>query len=113
MRVLVCGGRNFGDRHAVYSALDEIDTTKGISCIIEGDARGADRMGKDWARSRNIPLETYPADWDKHGKAAGHIRNRQMLVEGKPDLVLAFQGGVGTDNMVTQAVNAGVEVERR
>jgi UDP-N-acetylmuramoylalanine-D-glutamate ligase len=57
-----------------------------------------------------IPVETYEADWDTHGKAAGPIRNKRMLDEGKPDLVVAFPGGRGTANMISQARKAGVEV---
>jgi hypothetical protein len=52
----------------------------------------------------------FPADWEKYGKAAGPIRNQQILVEGKPDLVVAFQGGRGTANMVSRAQQAGVPV---
>ncbi len=40
-----------------------------------------------------IPVMTFPADREKHGRAAGPIRNKQMLEEGKPDLVAAFPGG--------------------
>ena len=53
----------------------------------------------------------YPANWKKHGRAAGPIRNKQMLEEAKPDLVIAFPGGAGTANMVKQAREAGVKVE--
>jgi len=53
----------------------------------------------------------FPADWSRHGKSAGPIRNRQMLIEGRPDIVVAFPGGKGTANMIKQAVEAGVKVE--
>lgn len=59
-----------------------------------------------------VPVRVFKADWDKHGKAAGPIRNQQMLDEGKPDLVLAFAGGKGTDDMCRRARAAGVEVRR-
>ena len=52
----------------------------------------------------------FPAEWKKHGKAAGPIRNRKMLQDGKPDLVLAFPGGRGTANMVELATDAGIRV---
>lgn len=78
--------------------------------IITGAARGADRFGGDWAAIEHCLLEEFPAAWEHHGRAAGPIRNRQMLKEGKPDLVIAFPGGNGTANMVKQARQAGVEV---
>jgi hypothetical protein len=81
-----------------------------VSVVIEGESRGADKLAALWASRRSIPLEPYPADWDRWGMAAGPKRNRQMLIEGKPDLVVAFPGGDGTADMVRQARKAGVRV---
>lgn len=67
-------------------------------------------MAEEWALLRGIEVEAYAAQWSVHGRAAGAIRNRQMLEEGKPDLVVAFRGGSGTRNMVEQAVKANVQV---
>ena len=82
--------------------------------IIEGDARGADRMAGEIAKELKIPLEVYPADWNQYGKAAGPIRNTQMLKEGKPDKVLAFHDDIdsskGTAHMVKIALKAGIPV---
>lgn len=111
MRVLVCGGRNFNDPLTLGSWLGGINKNHGpISLLIEGGARGADLMAREFAKWQNIPTKTFPADWDRHGKAAGHIRNKQMLDEGKPDLVVAFEGGRGTANMIEQARAAGIKV---
>ena len=49
MRVLVCGGRDFADSALLYGVLDELNRTKTIICVIEGDARGADRLAGQWA----------------------------------------------------------------
>lgn len=115
MRVLVCGGRDYSDYDTVCKTLDEIINlpfeeayTKVV--IIHGMARGADALADKYAVNRYIPVESYPADWEKHGRAAGHVRNKQMLDEGKPDLVIAFPGGKGTANMVEQAQKAGIKV---
>lgn len=67
-------------------------------------------MAGAWAENNKVPQLCYLADWKTHGLNAGPIRNKQMLDEGKPDLVLAFPGGRGTANMVTQARKAGVRV---
>jgi hypothetical protein len=82
--------------------------------VIAGGARGADTLAVQEARARKppIPVRVYPADWRRHGKAAGPIRNQQMLDEGAPDLVLAFPGGGGTADMVRRARRAGLEVVR-
>lgn len=81
--------------------------------IIEGGANGADFLGKVWAKWMLVPVEEFPADWNKHGKAAGPIRNKQMLDEGKPDLVIAFlaKDSRGTKNMIDQATKAGIPVK--
>lgn len=108
MRVLVCGGRNYRDPKAVYEALNALD---GVTSIIEGGAQGADCFAAEWADKTGTPHMQFNADWKTHGRAAGPIRNRQMLDEGKPDLVLAFPGGRGTANMIMQAQAAGVRVK--
>lgn len=110
MRLLVCGGRNFDDVTYAYAVLDRLHRLSTIDVVIEGDARGADRIAGDWARKRGVQNLKFPADWDKHGKAAGFIRNQQMIVDGKPDLVFAFPGGRGTADMVRRARIARIPV---
>lgn len=70
-------------------------------------------MGGRYAEERGIPVRAFPADWTTHGKAAGPIRNSQMLKDGQPDLVVAFLGpnSRGTANMISQAEKAGVPVK--
>jgi len=112
VRVLICGGREFQGRLYLKRVLDGLDGEIGIGTVIHGAARGADSLAGEWAKWSGKKVEEYPADWRAHGKAAGMIRNRQMLTEGKPDLVVAFPGGRGTDGMIRLAEQAGVEVRR-
>jgi YspA, cpYpsA-related SLOG family len=111
MRVLVCGGRDYGrtvaERNALYEAISALRPT----AIIHGGASGADSVADAWGMAY-LPAEThiYAADWAKHGRAAGPIRNQQMIDEGKPDVVLAAPGGRGTADMVRRAKDAGIEV---
>jgi len=109
-RVLVCGGRDYFDRDKVYEILSEIYTECIIDVIISGHAKGADSLGEEYAKYFNIPVEIYPANWKRYGKSAGYKRNQQMLDEGKPDLVVAFPGGTGTDMMCYIAERGGVNV---
>lgn len=106
MRVLVCGGRDFDDMDCVQCHLDG----QPISLIIHGGARGADKLASDYAFMMGIEEKCFPADWKRHGKAAGPIRNQQMMDEGRPDLVVAFPGGVGTADMVWRAKSAKIPV---
>ena len=107
-KVLVTGGREFTQRTEMFQVLDK--WAPRIGSVISGMSRGADQVAAQWARSRNVDLQPYPAQWDRHGKSAGYRRNEQMLKEAKPDVVLAFTGGVGTDHMKSIALIAGVKV---
>ena len=104
--VLVCGGRNFNGWTAMQRALDRISP----DIIIHGAAGGADSMAGRYAQENNIPCRDFPAEWRRYGKSAGYRRNQQMLDEGKPDLVVAFPGGRGTQNMVEISRQQGFEV---
>lgn len=117
MRVLVCGGRDFTDYHAVRQVLDDLwEHEAGRHLVvIHGAARGADKLAQRWAQLL-WPHEgeemAFPADWKRYGKGAGVIRNQQMLDEGKPDLVIAFPGGKGTADLVRRAEVFGIPVRR-
>lgn len=100
LRVIVCGGRDYTDRQRIFGLLDK--NLAKIGEIIHGGARGADSIAGAWAISRKVKESVFPADWEKFGKKAGYLRNLQMI-EQKPDLVVAFPGGVGTKMMMQMA----------
>jgi predicted polyphosphate/ATP-dependent NAD kinase len=123
MRLLVCGGRDY-DKADVFNHLERFaygdveelmrfrhGRTK-LTTLIHGGARGADEGAAMWGKSEGLRVLAFPADWKKHGKAAGPIRNRKMIEEGKPDAVIAFAGGRGTANMVALAEASGIPVLR-
>jgi predicted Rossmann-fold nucleotide-binding protein len=112
MRVLVCGGRDYADHDWLFKELDALRVSRGVTVVISGCAPGADTIGIEWAVARKVEIVRFPADWQKHGRAAGPIRNQRMLNEGRPDLVVAFPGGRGTADMVKRAIAAGVETIR-
>ena len=110
VKVLVCGGRDYDDREDFFWHMTHTFDGWRECTIISGCARGADSLAIDFADTYNLECLKFPADWDKHGRGAGPIRNQQMLDEGKPDLVVAFPGGRGTANMVARSKKAGIEV---
>lgn len=120
MRVLICGGRDYPrseawnwlerNLHDYLAEATGCHASVTITAIIHGGARGADEGAADWAKSEYIPVIAFPADWKRDGKAAGPIRNRKMLTEGKPDIVVALPGGKGTADMVRQSRSAGLPV---
>lgn len=115
--MLVCGGRDYADKRAVYHTLDRIALEHPIGCIISGCATGADTLALDWAyddvHHPTVAVDRYRADWRTHGRSAGPIRNQRMIDEGKPDLVVAFAGGRGTADMIRRAEAAGIRVIRQ
>jgi hypothetical protein len=118
LRVLVCGGRDYRDVDAVFNRLDalaEVNAENPLGAvdltIIHGGATGADMIADDWAVANWARIVEFKANWKKHDKSAGPIRNTLMLDEGRPDLVLAFPGGDGTADMVRKARKAGVPVQ--
>lgn len=139
--ILICGGRDYDDDLLFYNNLwaifDEREwggepLADGTLAphnvnIIAGDARGADAMAAEFAKTGITgEFKRYKANWDdlsqpdavikyhKNGKPydakAGNRRNQRMLDEGQPDLVIAFPGGRGTADMVWRAKKAGIEV---
>jgi hypothetical protein len=110
MRVLVCGGRDYADRARVFDCLGFFLAHGNLQVLIHGAAHGADTLARQWADFYRVPCLPFPADWARDGRAAGPIRNRRMLVQGRPDLVIAFPGGPGTRDMTTIAHRAGLTV---
>jgi len=112
MRVIVCGGRELANVAYVWTHLDRLHAEKPFTHFMQGGARGADKLAREWATTKpEIEMYVCKADWDKNGKAAGPMRNARML-EWKPDLVVAFPGGRGTANMIKQATAAGVPAKQ-
>lgn len=119
MRVLICGSRTYDESYArfsmIYTILDGLRTGNGVVTIIQGCAKGADSQAAKWAEELGLDVESYPANWVKYNQGAGHIRNQQMLDEGKPDLVIAFvdkplRYSHGTSNMVGRARQAKIPI---
>ena len=78
--------------------------------IVSGHASGADSLGEKFAADHNLQCELYPADWDKHGKAAGPIRKAEMAEVA--DALIAFWDGQsrGTKSMIDLARKKGLQV---
>ena len=113
MRILVFGGRDFKDYKSLKRALYEALGDHGIYeysqvVIISGLARGADTLAKMFAKEFGCKYLGFLADWEQYGKAAGVIRNQQMLDEGNPDIAVGCPGSTGTADMKRRVLKAGV-----
>lgn len=103
MRLLICGDRNWTDGEIIASIL----TVLRPSVLIEGECRGADILARQAAEAYGIPVLKFPARWGESGRAAGMLRNQQMLDEGKPDMIIGFHRAIdssrGTRDMLARA----------
>jgi hypothetical protein len=104
--VLICGSRNWSDVHAIRKELVRLPPN---ATIIHGGAPGADRTAGWLAEDLGFTVHEYLADWKRHGRRAGILRNLEMLDAG-PDLVIAFQrnGSKGTQHTIDEAKRRGI-----
>jgi hypothetical protein len=113
-RVIVCGTRTFTDKVFVFKHLTRLLRKLKNPVIATGAARGVDASAEDWAYRRMLTVTRFHLDWDRHGKAAGPIRNGEMgrwAAERRPAFCVAFWDGrsTGTKDMVDKAKHLGIK----
>lgn len=117
--ILITGSRDWTDKEMIKYALLPYANKKVL--LIHGDCRGADKLSGEVAQELEFHISASPANWSLHGRAAGPIRNREMVNQAKkfkqsgiPTIVLAFHDSLhlskGTKNCVTLAEKAGLEI---
>ena len=112
-KVIIAGGRHFDNYDLLKERCDYYLQNKmkeGRVVVVSGHATGADALGERYAQERGLMCDAHPADWNKHGRAAGPIRNAEMAEEA--DALIAFWDGVsiGTKNMIDTAKSKGLKV---
>ena len=113
-KVIIAGSRDYDDYHHLSTACDfllsDLYPDARIE-IVSGTARGADKLGERYAKERGYLLTRFPADWNMHGRSAGHLRNRDMAEYA--DALIAFPVGKspGTRNMIKQARQLDLHVD--
>ncbi len=108
MRTIIAGSRHINDEAVVLAAAEAAPWE--ITEVVCGGAAGVDSIGAKLARERNVPVKMFPADWGKHGRAAGPIRNREMADYAQA-LVAVWDGlSRGTKNMIDEARARGLTV---
>ena len=108
MKCIIAGSRHVKDYCHILKAikLSEFD----IKTVVSGQARGADRLGERWARENEINLKVFPAEWDKYGRAAGIIRNKEMAEHANALIAIWDGKSRGTGNMINEANKKGLKV---
>lgn len=107
MKIIIAGGRDFDNQDYMWDELDPLEDF--VTEVVCGCARGADQLGSIWAVESGIDVKKFPAEWDKLGKKAGYIRNRQMGEYA--DALIAFWDGKskGTKHMIDIAKELGLQ----
>lgn len=110
VKVIIAGSRGFSDFQLLYAKCEEVLANVKEAEIVSGTARGADKLGEHYAGLKGHSVRQFPADWDKHGKAAGYIRNKEMA--DYADCLIAFWDGEsrGTKHMIDLAIERGLSV---
>ena len=110
MKVIIAGSRGFSDFQLLYAKCEEVLANSTDVEIVSGTAKGADKMGEHYASLRGFGVKLFPADWNKHGKAAGYLRNKEMA--DYADVLIAFWDGEsrGTQHMVNLAKERNLAV---
>jgi hypothetical protein len=108
MKVIIAGGRDYHNYDTLVEAIKEAQFE--ISTVVSGGAKGVDALGEQYAENMNLQLNVYAADWERHGRAAGPIRNRKMA-ENAEALIAIWDGeSRGTKNMIETATKLGLLV---
>ena len=97
-RLAVVGSRNFDDFDLFVRIMDRLRLVKEIDAIITGGARGVDSMAEHYAEVNEIPFVVHQADWDKHGKGAGYIRNQTIWDDSDMGLAIWDGESKGTEH---------------
>ena len=102
MKTIIAGCRDFKDYNLLKDKVDYHRNTYPITEVVCGGATGADELGEIYAGQNSIPVKSFSADWNLHGRAAGPIRNRQMA-EYADCLIAVWDGkSKGTKNMIAE-----------
>lgn len=100
MKLAIIGSRNFNDKVFFLEKVKDVISEYNITAIISGGAVGTDLLGKQYALDNQIEYIEFLPDWSKYNRAAGMVRNRDIV--NNSDIVLAFWDGVskGTKNSI-------------
>lgn len=104
MKTIVAGSRekywpsDFDYMAAINQAVT--DSKFLITEVVSGMATGFDLWGIEWAKGVGLPWSEFPADWNKHGKRAGYIRNTAMAIYAKAAIVIWDGQSRGSKHMI-------------
>ena len=105
IKLAIAGSRNFNDYVSFRLAVDKILAewnNPNIEYIITGGAKGVDTLAERYAKERNIPLVSKLPNWQKYGKAAGPIRNSEIVADCTHLIAFPSHLGSGTQDTINK-----------
>lgn len=111
MKLIVAGSRDYSDKATLFMILDNVKKDYPLEKIIHGGSQGPDLIAGEWAAANGIECKVFEADWDKHKRAAGPIRNKQMAAEGTHLLAIWDGSSKGTKNMISEAAKKDLKTK--
>ena len=108
MKVIIAGSRDYHDYDTLLETITESGFT--ITEVVSGMASGVDQLAIRYAKENNLPLQEFHADWKKHGKSAGPIRNRLMADNADALIAIHTNNSRGTRNMIKTAENKQLKI---
>ena len=111
MKIIIAGGRDFNDYNKLCQICDHMLQNQQDIEIVSGTAKGADQLGEKYANEKGYKITRFPANWDKHGKAAGYLRNEEMAKYA--DALIAFwdNKSKGTEHMINLAKKYNLKIK--
>ena len=100
MKIVIAGSRTITNYDVVKSAIEQSGWLNDITMIVSGCAKGVDTLALEYADNFDITTSEFEADWDKHGKSAGHIRNVEMAHYGQRLIAIQEKESTGTAHMI-------------
>lgn len=109
MRTIIAGSRGITGVLALRLVEEAVLAARWTpSVILSGTAGGVDRAGEQWAKDHGVPVERFPAEWNRHGRKAGALRNIRMA-ENADALIAVWDGeSAGTKHMIEEARKRGL-----
>ena len=110
-KVIIAGGRDFDDFRTLSEVCIFMLQNKENVEIVSGTANGADKLGEQFARFMGYPIKEFPPNWDKFGKRAGYLRNKEMAEYA--DALIAFwdESSKGTKHMIDLAKKMNLKIK--
>jgi len=109
MKVIIAGSREFSDFNLLREKCEEIISSEEVE-IVSGTAKGADKMGEEYAKAKGYQIKRFPANWNKYGKSAGYLRNKEMAEYADSAIIFWDGSSKGTKHMIDLAKDKGLKV---